>query len=152
MGSLSHVSLDTVLLCVVPVFLIIVSLLWVAPQLNACSLGENQAKALGVNLVLLRLVVIGGCTALSALTVTLAGMIGWVGLAVPHIVRLLMGSNARITIPCSALGGSLFLLATDNISRNFTTSEIPVGILTSLVGIPVFAWALKKAESRWVSC
>jgi iron complex transport system permease protein len=81
----------------------------------------------------------------------MAGMIGWIGLVVPHVVRLLFGSDLRLTIPFSALGGAVFLLGVDNISRTMMTSEIPVGILTSLLGIPVFALVLGKAGKRWTS-
>jgi iron complex transport system permease protein len=151
MGSLTKVELNTALLFIAPVAVCIFLIFICAYGLNAASLGDEQARALGVNMTFLRVVVIFCATFLSAMTVSMAGMIGWIGLVVPHVVRLLFGSDLRLTIPFSALGGAVFLLGVDNISRTMMTSEIPVGILTSLLGIPVFALVLGKAGKRWTS-
>jgi iron complex transport system permease protein len=88
---------------------------------------------------------------LGAITVTLGGMIGWVGLVIPHIARLLFGADNRILLPASALLGAIYLLWVDNVARLAMSVEIPLGILTALIGLPVFAWALRHSKRAWQS-
>jgi iron complex transport system permease protein len=86
---------------------------------------------------------------MSALTVVIAGMIGWVGLIIPHIARMLVGPDNKILIPASALIGAIYLMIVDDISRMLFNVEIPIGIITSLVGIPFFVLILRKAKKGW---
>lgn len=89
-------------------------------------------------MTVLRSILIVCATLVTATAVSVSGMIGWVGLVVPHFARLLLGNNYRYTMWATALGGGLFLLIVDDFARLLTTSEIPIGILTSVVGAPVF--------------
>ena len=113
-------------------------------RLNVLSLAEDEARALGVDLRLLRGLVIAASASITASVVALCGVIGWVGLLVPHIARMLFGnSNARI-LPASLVFGGLFLLCVDTAARCIAAAEIPVSILTAVIGAPVFILLLRK--------
>ena len=145
MGSLSGVSSNDIM-AVLPIFgtgLLI--LLFSGKLLNILSLGE-EARALGVNPHKMRLMMITIATLLSITAVALAGIIAWVGLIVPHIGRMLIGSDNRYLLPVSALTGGIILLLADDLSRLALSVEIPLGITTSIFGIPLFVIFLRKAR------
>jgi predicted ABC-type iron (III) transport system, permease component len=119
----------------------IIALRW---KLNVLSFGENEAKAMGVNVAAVRLVCIICATLLTAAVVSIAGTIGWVGLMIPHLVRFLVGPNNKALIPLSLLTGGLFMLIIDNFCRSLMAYEIPLGVLTSLLGAPFFIFILYK--------
>jgi iron complex transport system permease protein len=121
-------------------------LIWLSKYLNALSLGDEEAKALGVNTKAVKLSVILFATLISALSVVLAGIIGWIGLIIPHITRLLFGADNKKIILASGIIGAIFLLIVDDFSRIIFTFEIPIGILTSIIGIPIFITVLKNAK------
>ena len=104
---------------------------------------------LGIPVEWIRMLLIFLATLMSALTVVMAGMIGWVGLIIPHITRMLVGPNNKVLIPASALIGAIYLIVVDDVSRMLFNVEIPIGITTSLIGIPFFAVILKKARRGW---
>lgn len=149
MGSLSAIRPDTVALAGIPMVMSMGVLVLLTPYLNALSMGDEEARALGVPVGLIRTVFIVCATLLSALTITMAGIIGWVGLVVPHITRMMVGPDNRILIPASALTGAVYLLVMDDLSRLVFSVEIPLGILTSLFGIPFFVLVLKNARKGW---
>ncbi|MFA6011881.1 MAG: iron ABC transporter permease [Desulfobacteraceae bacterium] len=149
MGGLSSVSMDTLASLWVPVLLSLIVLTALSPYMNALSMGDEEARTMGVPVGLVRTTIIVCATLMSALTVVLAGIIGWVGLVVPHLTRMLTGPDNRILIPASALTGALYLLAMDDLSRMLFTVEIPLGILTALCGIPFFVLVLKNARKGW---
>jgi len=101
---------------------------------------------MGVNTKLIRTIVIIVATFISAISVCLAGMIGWIGLIIPHFARLLVGANNQVLLPTCALLGAVFLLIVDNFSRMVFEFEVPIGILTSVVGIPIFIFVLKSSK------
>jgi iron complex transport system permease protein len=112
-------------------------------------MGDDEARALGVPVTAVRLTTIIAATLISALTVSIAGMIGWIGLIVPHIARLLTGpGNARL-LPTAACLGAAFLLIADGLARNLFASELPIGIVTELLGIPVFLIVLHRVRRSW---
>lgn len=149
MGSLGQVNLVDMAWAAVPMSLGIVALSFMGRSLDALSMGDDEARALGVPVKAVRLVTIAVATLISALTVSIAGMIGWVGLVVPHIARLLVGpGNARL-LPAAASLGAAFLLLADGIARNAFASELPIGIVTELVGIPVFLAVLSRVRRGW---
>lgn len=117
--------------------------------LNVLSMGDDEARALGFHVERTRNMVILLATLLGAMTVVLAGMIGWVGLVIPHIARLLFGADNRLLLPASALLGGIYLLLVDGVARLALSVEIPLGILTALIGLPVFAWALRRVQRGW---
>ncbi len=149
MGSLSMADLDGVLLVSIPMLISIITLSFMAKYFDLMSLGDEEAKALGVNVELVRIVAIILATLASSLSVVMAGIIGWVGLIIPHIIRMAIGPSHTMLLPLSAIVGGIFLLAADSISRLALTVEIPIGILTSLIGIPIFIIVLKNARSSW---
>ncbi len=146
MGSFGAVDKSTTLTVFVPMLVGIFVLTAMGKYLNVLSLGDDDAKALGVRVELVRISAIFFATLISALTVVVAGMIGWVGLIIPHIARFLVGPNNRILIPMCALLGAAFLVIVDTVCRTAMSVEIPVGIATSLIGIPIFILALKGAK------
>jgi iron complex transport system permease protein len=118
-------------------------------RINLLTLREEEAQSMGINVRVLRAIIIVGSTLLTASAVSVSGVIGWAGLVIPHITRRLVGNDYRILMPASMLTGALFLLLIDNISRNLFATEIPLGILTSLVGAPFFLWLLSRKGELW---
>lgn len=117
-------------------------------QINVLSMGDKEAQALGVNVKFYKLLVIGGATLATAAAVSISGTIGWVGLVIPHIGRMLTGNNNKKLIPISALLGAAFMVLIDILARSITTGELPVGIFTALIGTPFFIFLLKKTKGK----
>ena len=149
MGGLSAIDRTTVLAVCGPVSIGILILFMLSGYLNVLSMGDEEARLLGVNVRVLRFLFIFLATVISALTVVMGGIIGWVGLLIPHIPRMLVGPDNRILLASTALIGATYLLIADNIARLMFSVEIPIGILTSLVGIPFFALVLRNARKGW---
>lgn len=148
MGSLSSIKPRDVLFLVIPVTLGLVPLLILSWRMNLLTLGEEEARSMGVNTRLLRLVVILCATLLTAASVAVSGMIGWVGLVIPHFCRMLFGYDYRRLIPAAALFGASFLIVVDDIARLATAGEIPLGILTAFVGAPIFLYLILTGGAR----
>ncbi len=146
MGSLSGIKGTQVKLAVLPMLLGLVPLFCIRWRINLLTLGDMEARTLGVHADRLRMVVIFCATLLTAASISAAGMIGWVGLVIPHLARKLVGSDYKYLLPASMLLGAAFLLAVDNISRNLLAIEIPIGILTAFVGAPFFIYLLLRRE------
>lgn len=149
MGSLTMADLHSVLLVSIPILFSIFGMIALSKYFDLLSLGDEEAKALGVNVPMVRFAAIILATLASSLSVVMAGMIGWVGLIIPHIIRMAVGPAHRLLIPLSAIVGAIFLLLADSVSRLALSVEIPIGILTSLIGIPVFIIVLKNARAAW---
>jgi len=149
MGGLSVIDKTTVLAVCGPIAIGILILFLLSGYLNVLSMGDEEARSLGVNVRVLRFLFIFLATVISALTVVMGGIIGWVGLLIPHIARMLVGPDNRILLASTALIGAVYLLIADDIARLMFSVEIPLGILTSLVGIPFFALVLRNARKGW---
>lgn len=117
-------------------------------RINLLSLGETDAKALGVNVDLLRWMLMGLVALLVAAQVSVSGGVGWVGLIVPHLARMLVGPEHTRLLPTAAFLGGIYLLGMDDIARSLTEQEIPIGLLTSVVGTPIFALLFWRTQSR----
>ena len=146
MGSLANVSYRDVLLCAaieIPCLAVAMILRW---KMNLLSLDQEEARSLGINVKKLRLAVILIATIMTAVTVSVCGIIGWIGLVIPHIARLLIGNDHRTLIPASVLMGSIYLLLIDTAARAATAGEVPLSILTAMVGAPFFAVILRKTS------
>lgn len=117
-------------------------------RINLLSLGEDDARMLGVRVERDRWLIFAAVALVEATVVSFSGVIGWVGLVVPHFARLLVGSDHRILIPASALMGGAYLLLIDTIARTATTAEIPLGVLTAIVGAPIFALLLRQRQKQ----
>ncbi|MFZ7111462.1 MAG: FecCD family ABC transporter permease [Desulfatiglandales bacterium] len=146
MGSLASARYRDILIAGVPMVLGIAGLLAVRWQINVLSMGDREAHALGVNTALSKGMVIFCATLATAGAVCVSGVIGWIGLVIPHIGRMLVGNDNRILVPVSLSLGACFLVLVDNLSRIVSGSEIPLGILTALVGGPFFVYLLKKTK------
>lgn len=146
MGSLSGSTLDDVLLAFVPIALGLAPLLLLRWRINLLVLGDDEARSLGVDTGPLRSAVILCGTLATAAAVSFSGIIGWVGLVIPHLARRLVGSDHRRLLPASCLAGALFLLLVDDVSRTLLAVEIPIGILTAFIGAPFFIHLLCRKE------
>ena len=144
MGSLSGTRLKDVGFALIPMVIGSAPLLLLRWRINILTLGDEEAATLGVNTGALRLVVILCATFLTAASVAVSGMIGWVGLVIPHLSRKLVGNDCRYLLPSSMIMGALFLLLVDDISRNLLTTEIPIGILTAFIGAPFFIYLMTR--------
>lgn len=150
MGGLSSIRINDTLVLLVPVLLGIIPLFLLRWKLNVLSFGDEEAQALGINTGKIRFVIIICSTLLTASAVSIGGIIGWIGLIIPHIARLVVGPNYKVLLPASMLIGSTFLLLVDDIARSAFVMEIPLGILTSLIGAPFFVYLLIKGRRSWV--
>jgi len=144
MGSLNGTAMSDVGFVLIPMLIGIVPLFLLRWRINILTLGDDEAKTMGVNGKRLRTVVILCATLVTAASVSVSGMIGWVGLVVPHLARRLVGNNFKKLVPASMLLGAIFLLVVDDISRLLFATEIPIGILTSMVGAPFFIYLISR--------
>lgn len=142
MGSLSSIKQVDIKFIFIPVLVGIIPIICLRWRLNLLTVSEEESRSLGINTTMLRLIVIVCATLMTSASVAISGMIGWVGLVIPHFCRIIFGYDYRRLIPAAFLFGASFLMLVDNIARNITTSEIPIGILTSFVGAPVFLYLI----------
>ena len=148
MGSLSGTRMGTVRFAAVCMAVGLVPLLLLRWRMNLLTLSPDEARAMGVHTERLRLAVILSSTVLTAAAVSVSGMIGWVGLVIPHLSRRIVGSDCRRLMPMACLFGAAFLLLVDNMARCLTATEIPIGILTAFVGAPFFIYLMVKGGDR----
>lgn len=148
MGSLSAIRVHNLFISAIPIFLGLIPLMFLRWKLNVMTKGEEEAKTMGVNTKVIRVIVIACATLVTAASVSVSGMIGWVGLVIPHFTRMIVGSDFRVLIPASMLLGGSFLLIVDNFSRLLATQEIPLGILTAFVGAPFFMYLILREGNK----
>ena len=149
MGSFSSVSASDFLVCLAPMligFALLISQAW---KLNVLSFGDEEARAMGVNTKRVRLLVIAASTLITSASVAVAGVIGWIGLVIPHLSRAIVGPNYKKLLPTSIFVGAVFLLIVDNFARLMATVEIPIGILTAILGVPFFVVIFKRNMKGW---
>jgi len=149
LGGLHRMTALSFLTALVPIALaglVLYALRW---QVNTLAAGEDEARAMGVDVPKVRLLLILAATLMTAACVSVSGIVGWVGLLIPHIVRMIVGPSFPAVLPLSALIGGGFLLGVDNLARGPGTSEIPLGILTALIGAPFFALVLARTRRLW---
>ncbi|MDP2986274.1 MAG: iron ABC transporter permease [Hydrogenophaga sp.] len=149
LGSLSGAHADDLPALLLPVALGLVVLLLLRWRLDVMSLPEEEARALGARTTLLRLAIVAAATLITAASVAAAGIVGWVGLVVPHLARFLVGPSFVRLLPASALLGGGFLLLIDTLARSVAHVEVPLGILTALIGSPFFIVLLRRAQRGW---
>lgn len=145
MGSLSQVGWEN-MWALIPMAVGVIVLSVSAWRIDVLSMGDKEARSLGINVTRDRLIVVCGATLATAGAVCLAGVVGWVGLVIPHIARMIVGSSNRSIIPASMALGAAFLVVVDTCSRCIWASEVPLGILTALIGAPFFVYLLKKTK------
>ena len=149
MGSIGKVGLNDLAPSAIPMILAMAVLFAIRWRLNVLSMGEREAESLGVNTERIKLVIIICTTLISSLTVSLCGIIGWVGQVIPHFCRMLVGPNHKALIPATIFVGASYIIVIDNLCRLVSATEIPIGILTAVVGAPVFAYLLRKTKGGW---
>ncbi len=148
MGSFANTEFNDLKIIILPIIIGIAGLLLLRWQLNILSLGEEEAYSLGVNPQAARIAVILFSTIITAACVMVSGIVGWVGLVIPHISRRIMGVNHKGLLPASMLLGGIFMVIVDSVARNLTAAEIPIGILTALIGAPFFALIYNRMKGE----
>ena len=146
MGSLTGAKPADLAMAAAPMaagLLILFALRW---RINILTMGDDEASTMGVNAQRVRIVVIFAATLVTAASVAVTGMIGWVGLVIPHFARMVIGCDYRKLLPASMLMGASFLLIVDDVARLATTSEIPIGILTAFIGAPFFLYLITRKK------
>ena len=146
MGSLTGAKFADIKLVIVPMVIGLVTLFALRWRINILTMGDDEAATMGVNARLVRLLVMVAATLVTASSVAVSGMIGWVGLVIPHLCRMLIGCDYRKLLPASMVMGAGFLLLVDDVARVATTMEIPIGILTAFVGAPFFLYLITKGR------
>ncbi len=150
MGGLTRIEMSDIYIVLIPLIIGLVPLFLLRWRLNVMAFGDEEAQSLGVNTKSLRLLTIISATLVTAAVVSISGIIGWVGLLVPHLARFLVGPNYRLLIPASLLIGSIYLLLVDTLARAILPIEIPLGIFTAIIGAPLFIYLLAYARRGWL--
>ncbi len=145
MGSFANVNY-THFIALIPMTAGITIIFLLRWKINVLSMGDKEAAALGVNVKAYKGIIIAAATLSTAAAVCISGVIGWIGLVIPHICRMLIGNDNDKLIPMSIAFGASFLVLIDIIARNISTAEIPIGLLTAIVGTPFFVYLLKKTK------
>ena len=146
MGSLTGAKPADLAMAAAPMAAGLLALFALRWRINILTLGDDEASTMGVNAQRVRIVVIFAATLVTAASVAVTGMIGWVGLVIPHFARMVIGCDYRKLLPASMLMGASFLLVVDDVARLATTSEIPIGILTAFVGAPFFLYLITRKK------
>lgn len=149
MGSLAAINSQDVFVLLGPMVVGGAALIVVRWHLNPLSFGEEEARAMGSETGKLRFIIIGACTLLTASAVAVAGIIGWVGLIIPHLARGLVGPDYGKLLPVSAVMGGVYLLLVDDLARLAGPLELPIGILTALIGAPFFIFLMARMRKAW---
>ena len=148
MGSLATTSMKDAL-AVAPVMMVTMAVLIAARwQINILSLGDEEASSLGVNIRVIRGLAVLCATILTACAVCISGTVGWIGLVVPHLCRMLVGPDNTKVMPLSIFAGASFMLFVDTVARSATSAEIPLSILTGFIGAPLYGWLLFKQRMK----
>jgi iron complex transport system permease protein len=149
LGSLAGVKLSDLAIVAPLVIVGLVPLILLRWRIGVLSLGDDEARALGVDVSRLRILVIGAATLMTASVVAISGVIGWIGLMIPHIARMLVGPNFDRLLPAAMLMGAAFMLLVDALARSLARIETPLGILTAVLGAPFFLWLLARGRKTW---
>ncbi len=149
LGSLSAIRKGEVWAAVPLVLIGLVPLVLLRWRINVLSLGDEEARALGVEAGRLRFFVVAAATLMTASVVAISGVIGWVGLVIPHIARMIVGPSFDRLLPTAMLLGASYLLVVDTLARPMARMEVPIGILTAIIGAPFFLWLLARGREGW---
>jgi transport system permease protein len=149
MGSLASVRYDGLLLVLPAYIAALVLLLLYRWRINILSMGTQEARSMGVSVTRDRALIILAATLLTSLVVSFSGIIGWVGIVIPHLARMITGPDFRRLMPVSAALGVVYLLVIDDLCRTLTSLEIPIGVITGIVSIPIFIYFILKKKVRW---
>lgn len=149
MGSLSNITYESILM-ILPLYIVAMAVLFLYRwRVNVLSLGDKEAKSFGLNVARDRGILIVACSVVTALVVSISGIIGWVGIVVPHLARMLVGPDFRRLLPASISLGICYLIAIDDLCRTVTAFEIPIGVITGIVGVPMFLYFIYRRKVSW---
>lgn len=148
MGGLGSITFSDVIFALIGIAIGIIPLIILRWRLNVLTLGDEEAHSLGINTRRLRLITIICATLITAVAVSVSGIIGWIGLVIPHFCRMIFGYDYRRLIPAAIIFGGAFLILVDDVARTAASTEIPIGILTAFIGAPIFAWLLISGGKR----
>jgi iron complex transport system permease protein len=143
MGSFSLADWNYVRIVGIALMISLIPIFFMRWRLNVMSMGDDEAKAMGVNVKRDRIIFIAASTVAVSVAVSVSGIIGWVGLMVPHLIRMMTGPDHRSLVPLSMAGGATFMIFADTIARNLTSFDLPVGIITAIIGAPFFIYLMK---------
>lgn len=146
MGSLNGTRMEDVQFAIIPMLIGLIPLIIIRWRINILTVGDAEALTMGVNVRQIRLVAIIASTLITAASVSVSGMIGWIGLVIPHLSRKMVGNDYKYLMIVSMLFGAVFLLIVDDISRNLLSTELPLGILNAFIGAPFFIYLLTRKE------
>jgi iron complex transport system permease protein len=149
LGSLAAMKAEDIAAAAPLVAVAILPLALLRWRINVLTMGDEEAKALGVDAGKLRVAVIGCATLMTAAVVSISGVVGWVGLVIPHIARMIVGPSFAVLLPASILLGAAYMVIVDTLARTIATVEVPLGILTAIIGAPVFIWLLARGRRGW---
>lgn len=149
MGSLSGASMLNLAIGVPFIVIGVLVIHLMRWRLNIVALGEDEARASGMNVRRTRGIIIVAATLITAAVVSMCGQVGWVGLLIPHCARMICGANNRFVVPVGALLGAFFLVLIDTLARSATASEVPISVLTAIIGAPFFIYLLRKTGGGW---
>jgi len=150
MGSFQYVTMNDFLVILPIIALPMLLIFSMSYRIDILSMGEDEAKALGINVTVVRTITLVSATLITAASVCISGTIGWVGLIIPHLCRLLVGPSSRRLLPLAAVFGGLFMLLVDTATRTISVTEMPVSILTGALGVPFYCWLLYKQRKTLV--
>ncbi|MDO4594234.1 MAG: iron ABC transporter permease [Tissierellia bacterium] len=148
LGSLSTIRNTTILKIIIPMILALLLIFFLRWRINILSLGDDEAELVGIDVKKIRFLTVLSSTILTALSVCIAGTIGWVGLIIPHLSRLIVGVDNKKVIPTSIFLGASFMMIVDTLARSLTQAEIPLSIITGFIGAPLYLLLLLKSEVR----
>lgn len=149
MGSLSNITYESILM-ILPLYIVAMAVLFLYRwRVNVLSLGDKEAKSFGLNVARDRGILIVACSVVTALVVSISGIIGWVGIVVPHLARMLVGPDFRRLLPASISLGICYLIAIDDLCRTVTAFEIPIGVITGIIGVPMFLYFIYRRKVSW---
>ena len=148
LGSLSGATFQNLLIISIPITIGTTLIYFLRYRLNLLSLGEEEAKSLGTDIQKTKWLILAIVTFIISACVALCGIIGWVGLIIPHFARMLVGADHKKLIPLSILLGSSYLLIIDNLARTLAENEIPLSVLTAIIGAPIFIFLLRKMQNK----
>ncbi len=150
MGSMSSIKASDLVIIMIPMLIGAVPLFLLRWKINLLSFSDEEAESMGINTSRIRRIIIVCATLITASVVSISGIIGWVGLIIPHLTRMLIGPDYKILLPCSMIVGGTYLLLVDDVARSLMAMEIPLGILTAIIGAPFFIYLLYKGRSEWL--
>lgn len=148
MGSFAREDMDDMVVAL-PILFGFVLLMLERWKLNVLSFGEHEAKSLGVNTRRVRTIVIFASTLVVGCSVAVSGIVGWVGLVIPHLARAIVGPNYKVLLPASMVLGATYLLLVDDVCRLVSAIELPIGILTAIIGVPFFVFIFRRNTKGW---